>query len=310
MSGLHLAQKWNATFDTKLPTSTNHNILHDLFQEKFTHSTELCTQIHELNTFPNTNDIMPAPLTDWIKDCYASKTQNKCATVRLHQEFTPTSTISGIAQMRSIVRHKKINWKNNDVQIGVHIRRGDLHGFIALHKPKDRAAASSIRLLPNNLYIKLINDCLNSIRREGNHTNITLNILAENSEHNAVPDVTPGKYTNFHRVAQQMNWKNTNIVVHGHNHPDRAFHTMCQSDILITGTSGFSHLAALLCDKPLVLAIPFWLTYDCIPKAIYLLKANTSVYSLGNNLGNYRLTSHMHLPCRLLLNSSGPFCDF
>merc|ERR1712032_304065 len=50
----------------------------------------------------------------------------------------------------------------------------------------------------------------------------------------------------------------------------QAFDTMCHSDVLIAGKSGFSHLAATLCRKPVVLAIPFWHTFDCLPNALVL----------------------------------------
>ena len=35
MNGLQFAQKWNATLDTKLPTPTHHNIIHDLFHLEY-----------------------------------------------------------------------------------------------------------------------------------------------------------------------------------------------------------------------------------------------------------------------------------
>jgi hypothetical protein len=49
-----------------------------------------------------------------------------------------------------------------------------------------------------------------------------------------------------------------------------AFDEMCFSDILITGTSGFSYMAGILCKTPIILGIPFWHTYDYVQNAITL----------------------------------------
>jgi len=50
----------------------------------------------------------------------------------------------------------------------------------------------------------------------------------------------------------------------------QAFDDMCFSDILITGTSGLSHLVSQLCATPIILATPFWYSYEYIPNAIPL----------------------------------------
>ena len=44
----------------------------------------------------------------------------------------------------------------------------------------------------------------------------------------------------------------------------------------VTSKSGFSHLAATLCAKPAVLAVPFWLSYACVPRAVPLTASTQS----------------------------------
>ena len=64
----------------------------------------------------------------------------------------------------------------------------------------------------------------------------------------------------------------------------QAFDDMCASDILITGTSGFSHLASIFCRTPVVLAMPFWHSYDYIPNAMNLQigKGNYTLPNMAN----------------------------
>jgi hypothetical protein len=63
---------------------------------------------------------------------------------------------------------------------------------------------------------------------------------------------------------------------------------MCFSDILITGTSGFSHIATILCKTPIVLGMPFWNSYEYIPNAITLdvSRKNMQVRSVGVESAN------------------------
>ena len=49
-----------------------------------------------------------------------------------------------------------------------------------------------------------------------------------------------------------------------------AFDALCAADLVVTSKSGFSHLAATLCARPAVLAVPFWLDYACLPRALEL----------------------------------------
>ena len=68
---------------------------------------------------------------------------------------------------------------------------------------------------------------------------------------------------------------------------------MCHADLLVTSKSGFSHMAATLCDRPAVLAVPFWLDYDCLPRALTL--AHTEAPFAKNPSGAaVNLTTRFH----------------
>ena len=138
MTALHLAVKLNATLNTQLPKTTGHNIIHDLLQPNFTNPTNSCTQIHTFKTFQNFSDLntslITPPVTDWIQNCYASKTRDKCATILLKPKVPPAPTISGINQIRAIFKHKHVHFQNDTIHISIHIRRGDLHQYIRTKK--------------------------------------------------------------------------------------------------------------------------------------------------------------------------------
>ena len=87
--------------------------------------------------------------------------------------------------------------------------------------------------------------------------------------------------TNFNAVARELDWNGT--IKLGSNEPKEAFVSMCNSDLLITGASGFSFLVAKLCRRPLVLAVPMWLSYECIENAYMLEVAQNKSY-MGHSL--------------------------
>ena len=45
---------------------------------------------------------------------------------------------------------------------------------------------------------------------------------------------------------------------------------MCDADVVIASPSGFSHLVAVLCKRPLILAVPMWLSYACASNVLML----------------------------------------
>jgi len=50
-----------------------------------------------------------------------------------------------------------------------------------------------------------------------------------------------------------------------------AFTTMCESDILVTSTSGFAWSASVLCDVPMTVALPWGSSYHGIQNVIHVL---------------------------------------
>ena len=77
-----------------------------------------------------------------------------------------------------------------------------------------------------------------------------------------IPDYT-GKHTNFAPVLDAFNA----TAAVGSSDAVRAFHEMCHSDVLVGGLSGMSHVVAVLCSTPAVLALPWCrcMPPNCMP---------------------------------------------
>merc|ERR1712196_427633 len=97
----------------------------------------------------------------------------------------------------------------------------------------------------------------------------------------SVLDAIESEPTNFDAVARELDW-NATLKVGSHD-PRKAFVSMCNSDLLITGASGFSFLVATLCARPLALPVPFWFSYECIDNA-YMLDVAQNKSHMGHSL--------------------------
>ena len=140
-------------------------------------------------------------------------------------------------------------------RIAVHIRRGDVLDCNAgnFSRVPDRGLA-------NAAYVDLLQQLTGRLQ----HSAIVQLAAEGASNARSVPDID-SSVTNF----QDLLPRATVMVAsaHGEHAELLAFHTLCFSDVLITGKSGFSFMAAMLCKQPVILAMPFWIPYRVVPNA-------------------------------------------
>jgi hypothetical protein len=195
---------------------------------------------------------------------------------------------------------------SGDLKIAAHIRRGDLlHYFKSKHEGERRNAAARSRMIPTSDYIRLLDDLLRRICRHGFAKRVVIELHSEGSKKPAlVPDYVTGansslpSFTNFEDTARLLRWWGTSFRL-GSSDPTIAMTEACESDIVITAPSSFSHLMALFCARPLFLAVPFWLSYKCIPNALALKRSEDASFNMENGLGHPVLTSRLTLPQNL-----------
>ena len=196
-------------------------------------------------------------------------------------------------------------------RIAVHIRRGDV---------LDCGLAGNFSRVPdrglaNAAYVDLLQQLTGRLQ----HSAIVQLAAEGASDARSVPDID-SSVTNF----QQLLPSATVTVASGHGeHAELlAFHTLCFSDVLITGKSGFSFMAAMLCKKPVILAMPFWIPYKVVPNArtlsthgskSYMVRCPllprgegyTTVVKLSDRFALHRDHSSMLRKACLLVNDTG-----
>ena len=175
--------------------------------------------------------------------------------------------------------------KARPLRIAVHIRRGDLFWYLnKWNQPnteKQRQAAL-MRLVPNHVYSSLIKSVAEHALRAGWTGNTTVTFHCEGSIPPASVLDVDGGYTNYSSLLQSADWLGAGRMhaALGSAVARDAFESMCKSDVLIGGGSGFSSLVGSFCSRPLKLLIP-WTLKGCP-------RANT--YKLTNNAtANYRV---------------------
>lgn len=163
------------------------------------------------------------------------------------------------------------------VNIAVHIRRGDLVRYLEDKKlPKGQA---ELRLTAVSAYTSVLKQFIPKLMELGKHK-FVIHLFCEGMEPPAsIPDVN-GKVVNLGAEFPPP-LKKVISFVPGDSDAIQAFDDMCHSDILITGTSGFSHLASILCSTPVILRMPMWHSYEYIPNAI-TLEVERKFYLLPN----------------------------
>jgi hypothetical protein len=157
------------------------------------------------------------------------------------------------------------------VNIAVHIRRGDLFGYIlASSNTEQMAQRATSRLVPVSAYKSVLGQLLSKLKKISK-TNVHIHIFCEGMKVPFMVQEVNGTYIDLRRDILVYNSSIQNVTFfHGATNPLEAFDAMCFSDILITGTSGFSYLASILCKTPVIMAVPFWHSYHFVPNAVLL----------------------------------------
>lgn len=171
------------------------------------------------------------------------------------------------------------------ITIVVHIRRGDLFGYLATKKDDKQAQQQAKgRLVPLAAYKSAVENVLVKLRVHG-YVNVRIETFCETRDGENIIDVD-GTFVDF--ASSILYDKSVQNVTFGQGSSDtiQAFDDMCFSDILITGASGFSYLSSTLCAKPLVLAVPFWHPYAFIPNAMEVEVTRTN-FTLPNIASNF-----------------------
>lgn len=136
--------------------------------------------------------------------------------------------------------------------ITVHIRRGDTTNL----------TRQAHRWVSNRAYVDVIVGLRERVHALFPSRHVQVILLAEGADApQRVPDYN-GSMTDFTALLHPS------PVLLGRLDALGAFDDMCTADILVAGKSGFSHLAALLCKKPMVVFFPSWLPYSFSPQAV------------------------------------------
>lgn len=151
----------------------------------------------------------------------------------------------------------------NTLNVVMHIRRGDT---TAVSKYKTRWA-----------YNRSYMDLITILKREFEEYNLNFTIITEGSESVSSIQDADGTRSSFSHLHSQVHL--------GPKNPIDSLLTMCDADILATGLSGFSYLAALLCQPKLTLGMPFWHRFDNIQGSVILEVAKDAHGSITEVLG-------------------------
>ena len=173
--------------------------------------------------------------------------------------------------MRKFVKRKERRIDRNIVTVSVHIRRGDLFKYVGNDRKK-----AELRIVAVSAYTSVLKQLSSKLIQLGKNRMHVCLFCEGMREPASIQDVN-GTFVNLKR---ELSLENVTFSA-GDTDALQAFDDMCASDILITGTSGFSHLASILCRTPIILAMPFWHSYDYIPNAMNL-QIGKGKYTLPN----------------------------
>lgn len=224
----------------------------DIFRSRFPHSNCKKTICVDIDSVPSA-----------IEEARSSCNQGPVC-VRLTTNASPSESLIDVESYRKNFQvpqevltelHQLPFFQKHYFRVAIHIRRGDI---INSTKPMNN------RWIYNKAYIEFLPKLVKRIRTK---LPIILIIFAEGAETiNKIPDVTVNTFDNFSAIHDNITLGPTSMEL--------SLATLCSSDIVITSTSGFSHLSAILCEKPGILAVPFWHSYEGIPNLITELTAH------------------------------------
>ena len=166
--------------------------------------------------------------------------------------------------------------------LAVHIRRGEVYNNSLDPRGSKVRAHLFGRMTPVRTYMALVKKVAHAINTDcfagsPNRPPIEVVLAAENAKVIelgrvvSVPDLRPDDA--IVRVDSLPGV--SSIALAGENVLD-AFETLCFADVVIGSKSGFTALAAYLCEAPLFLTMPFWISYLYVPNVLVMTNRNTT----------------------------------
>jgi hypothetical protein len=144
--------------------------------------------------------------------------------------------------------------ENEHLRVVIHMRRGDVVN-------RTRYAG---RWISNQAYLDFIPQLLTRVKAE---LPVAVIVFAEGAKSiGEIPDVLPPQTHDFSKLHEN--------VTLGPSEMHLTLASFCNADILVTSPSGFSQLAALLCEKPHILGLPFWQSHATLPNTLTELFAS------------------------------------
>jgi len=240
----------NATFPERLSHSPDlHEVRQffggDVFRARFGHVS--CVKHFDVN---------PKTLADAV-----GKARKLCTTgpicIKVADELPPAEILVDVAGYRryfdvpesASASLRTLPYFSDDYfRIAIHIRRGDVVN-------RTRYAG---RWVSNQAYLDFIPKLLTRIKTR---LPIAVMMFVEGAKSiEEIPDVVPSTFHIFSGVHKYIKL--------GPQEMHLTLAAFCDSDILVTSPSGYSHLASLLCVKPRILALPFWHSYATLPNTL------------------------------------------
>lgn len=181
----------------------------------------------------------------------------------LRKIFRSTYSVQSDRYIPKLIQQSK---SNGDIVVTVHVRRGDVL----------EAHVRNKRLINFNLHAQSLHSLLQAkhkYEKENDmpHRPVKIFFLTEQA-----PD--QDHILDFHASTGKLNKLNvthalldscnplthcsTRVLTDDEASALQTFSAFCESDVLLTTASGFSHLAAVLCRPKLVISVPFWCPYE------------------------------------------------
>ena len=236
-------------------------------------------------------------ISEWRARCRSGRSNMPCGTIGLPSKCNPAPGhyMGGFENVRTLLPPSFTERRRAaSFTIAAHIRRGDLWDYVKANTGKGYQ-----RFVANMAYIALLKQTLTDIRKSGFDDEIEIRIVTEGADARGVPDVVPGMRTPATAFTSHISGVKATVVK---GTSLDAFHAMCKADLLIAGTSGFSQLAAFLCPRVFVLAIPFWNSYACASNVHMLQRTANGSFPVRKGAPPMKITSNLTNPCTLQVN--------
>lgn len=175
------------------------------------------------------------------------------------------------------LRQRRADRSRREVRLAVHIRRGEVMAGV-LQGGSVQKSQYIGRLTPNRGYVLLIRQTLGAMRRCASLQGpITVVFVVEGGQVRpdgavAVPDMD----RNFTLFALDDLPGVDKIELAGSSVID-AFEALCYADVVVGSKSGTTYTAAMLCEGPIFIAMPFWHSYAYAPNVVMARERNATV---------------------------------